>query len=291
MVCAMAVRQSPAAIRRQLGAELRRLRERAQRTIADVADELRWSESKLSRIETAQIGIRPNDLGKLLTVYGVDRTVRTRFAAMAGQARQKAWWEAYGDALPDAYETYIGFEADAQRLREYNAMVVPGLLQTDEYAHAVIKSDSTSDEPGLVGQRVSVRLARRAVLTREPPLELDVIVDEAVLRRPVGGPDVLRRQLISLTEGSNRPTVTVRVVPFAAGAHRGLAGSFSILDFPGEAQDPIVYCDGMTGGVFRTRHHELLGYLDAFEALRNTALAPKESRAFIAALIGEAGSY
>ena len=286
----MAVRQSPPAIRRQLGAELRRLRERGHRTVADVAAELGWSESKLSRIETAHTNIRPNDLGRLLTVYAVDKATRSRLGAMAGQARQRAWWEVYGDALPNAYETYIGFEAEAVLLREFNLNVVPGLLQTDEYAHAVTKAGPPGeDDPDLVSQLVQVRMTRRAVLTREPPLELHAIIDEAVLRREVGGRDVMHRQLRALLDAAERPTVTIQVLPFGVGAHPALISSFLLLGFaPGEG-DPIVYCDGMTGGVFRNRPAECDVYTAAFVVLSEAALDPADSLTMLGATAHEMG--
>jgi transcriptional regulator with XRE-family HTH domain len=277
MVCMMATKPSPTLLRRQLGAELRRLRERTHRTVADVAGGLGWSQSKLSRIETAHIGIRGDDLARLLDEYGVGDKERSRLLALRGQARQKAWWEAYGDALPDAYETLIGFEAEASVISTYEAQVVPGLLQTDEYAKAVTLADGVYEDPDVLGQRVAVRMARQAVLTRDPPPQLRVVLDEAVLRRPVGGPDVQRRQLMRLVEAAGRPNVGLQVLPFAAGAHRALAGSFIVLEFADGSDHPLVYCEGMTGGVFRSRPEELRSYLTSFEALRDAALSPARS--------------
>jgi transcriptional regulator with XRE-family HTH domain len=278
----MAVKPSPTTLRRQLGAELRRLR--ADRTVADVAAEVGWSESKLSRIETAHTGIRPKDLDRLLEVYGVAEDVRARIRALAGQSRQRAWWEAYGDVLPTAYETYIGFEAEATGIFNYEAQIVPGLLQTAEYASAVIQADGVYEEDEVHSQRVAVRMARQAVLTREPPPKLSVILDEAVLRRQVGGVDVMRRQLSSLAEANDRKMVTVQVLPFAVGAHRALAGSFIILEFAGNSDHPLVYSEGMTGGVFRSRSEELRSYWMSFEALRTAALNPRKSVEFINAV-------
>lgn len=275
----MAVKPSPTTLRRQLGAELRRLR--ADRTVADVAAEVGWSESKLSRIETAHTGIRPKDLDLLLEAYSVAEDVRVRIRALAGQSRQRAWWEAYGDVLPTAYETYIGFEAEATGIFTYEAQIVPGLLQTAEYASAVIQADGVYEEDEVHSQRVAVRMARQAVLTREPPPKLSVILDEAVLRRQVGGPDVMRRQLSSLAEANDRKMITVQVLPFAVGAHRALAGSFVILEFTGDSDHPLVYSEGMTGGVFRSRPEELRSYWMSFEALRAAALNPRQSAAFI----------
>jgi transcriptional regulator with XRE-family HTH domain len=271
-------------LRRQLGVELRRIRDHAHRTVADVAGELGWSESKLSRIETAHTGIRNPDLERLLSAYGVDDATRSRLAAMAVQSRQRAWWEVYGDALPDAYETYIGFEAEATSIFTYEAQVVPGLLQTAEYASAVMQPALAHDHPEVIDQRVQVRMARQAVLAREPPPQLWAIIDEAVLRRPIGGPDVLRRQLLRLLEASGRPMVRIQVLPYSIGAHRALDGSFIMLEFAGSPDQPLVYSEGMTGGVFRSKPEDLRSYSMSFEALRTGALSIDRSMEFISAL-------
>lgn len=281
MLCGMAVKPSPTTLRRQLGAELRKLRDQAGSTVSDVAEALGWSESKISRIETAHTGIRNGDLDRLLKHYGVKDDVAAKIRAIASQSRQKAWWEAYGDVLPNAYETYIGFEAEATSIFNYECQIVPGLLQTAEYASAVIQADGVYDDPDVLGQRVAVRMARQAVLTREPPPQLWVILDEAVLRRQIGGPGVLRRQLLRLVEASELPMVTIQVLPFAVGAHRALAGSFVILEFAGRSDAPLVHSEGMTGGVIRARPEELRSYWMSFEALRAAALSPRESVEFI----------
>jgi transcriptional regulator with XRE-family HTH domain len=273
---------SPTMLRRQLGAELRRLRERARRTVSEMARELRWSESKLSRIETAATGIRDADLGRLLAAYKIGDQERARIISLAGMSRQRAWWEAYGDALLDPLETYIGFEAEASAIYAYDATILNGLLQTAEYASAIIRTLSIGERPDVASQRVAVRMARQAVLSRDPAPRLSVIVDEAVLRRPVGGADVMHRQLMRLQEVSQQPQITLQVLPFAVGAHRGVDGSFSILEFPNDADHPLVYCDGMTGGVFRSKPDDLRRYWMSLESLRAAALPPPESSEFIA---------
>jgi transcriptional regulator with XRE-family HTH domain len=271
-------------LRRQLGAELRRLREQSRRTAAEVAGELGWSESKLSRIETANSSVKNSDLGRLLDAYRVSESDRSRFTALAGLSRQRAWWEGYGEALLDPYKTLLGFEAEARAIFAYDAIILHGLLQTNEYASAIIRAVSVGERPDVISQRVAVRMARQAVLTREPPPDLVAIIDEAVLRRPVGGPDVMRRQLMRLLEVSEQPPITIQVLPFAVGAHRGVDGSFSILQFPTEADHPLAYCDGMTGGVFRSKAEDLRRYWMSLEALRASALRPEESVEFIAAV-------
>lgn len=280
----MAVKPSPTTLRRQVGAELRRLRERADRPAADVAAALGWSESKLSRIETAHTGVRNQDLDRLLELYDTADDARRRLRALAVQSRQKAWWEAYGDALPNAYEAYIGFEAEAVAIYNYEAQVVPGLLQTAEYANAVTQAYGLFEDSELVGQRVAVRMARQAVLTREPPPTLWAIIDEAVLRRPIGGADVQRRQLGRLIEASELPMITIQVLPFAVGSHRALAGSFVVLEFAG-GDHPLVYSEGLTAGVFRSKPEELRTYWMCFEALRSVALNPRESAEFIRGIV------
>lgn len=268
-------------LRRQLGAELRRIRETARRTVADVAGELGWSESKLSRIETANSGIRTSDLERLLGVYGVDGGEAERLTALAGQSRQRAWWEVYGDALPNAYETYIGLEAEATSIFTYQAQMVPGLLQTAEYASAIMQAHLVE---AVAEQRVAVRMARQAVLARTPQPELVAVLDEAVLRRPIGGTDIMRRQLLRLIEASERPLTTIQVLPFSAGAHQALDGSFVLLEFTGGSDQPLVYSEGKTGGLFHSKPEEFNSYRQSFESLRVASLDPVESVSLIEAV-------
>jgi transcriptional regulator with XRE-family HTH domain len=281
----MSSKPSPTLLRRQLGAELRRLRESARKTAAEVASTLGWSESKVSRIETANSSVRNADLGRLFDVYGTPETERKRLLALVVQSRQRAWWEAYGDALLGPYETYIGFESEAASIFTFDPIVLHGLLQTVEYANAIVQVVSSGERPDVVGQRVSVRMARQAVLMRDPPPTLWSVIDESVLRRPVGGPAVMRRQLMRLIEVGDRPTVNLQVLPISVGAHRGVDGSFSILEFAGDHEPALVYCDGMTGGVFRNRQEEIRRYLMSLESLRSSALDHAASMALIQEVI------
>jgi hypothetical protein len=281
----MAAKANPTAPRRQLGAELRRLREHAQRTVAAVATEMEWSESKLSRIETASIGIRPADLDELLEFYGVTGPERDRLTSLAGQSRQRAKWSPYGDNLATAYENFIAFEAEATAIYTFEPLAVPGLLQTNEYAAAITNVAYTED-PTLVEQRVARRMARQAILTRQSPPQLYAILDEAVIRRPIGGTNVMRRQLLHLVQAGEMSMITIQVLPFAAGAHRGLAGNFVILEFDGPAEHPLVYCEGMTGGIIRTSADELNTYKVSFEALRAISLSPSDSADLINEVAG-----
>jgi transcriptional regulator with XRE-family HTH domain len=273
-------------VRRQLGAELRRLREQTGRTSAEVARELNWSDSKLSRIETAKIGLTDSDLDRLCKVYKIDTAARERLKALTRQSRQRGWWEGYKDVLLDQYEAYIAYEDEASAIHGYHSMVVPGLLQTDEYARAVTVADSASSNPAVIEQRVQVRMARQAVLSREPAPLVDVILDEAVVRRQVGGPDVMRRQLRRLVTQGQRDNISVRVLPFSVGAHRGIGGTFILLELAAEIGGPLIYCDGMTGGVIRSKPDELKSYQIAFKEISNAALSPSESAAFLTAAAG-----
>jgi transcriptional regulator with XRE-family HTH domain len=265
--------------RRQLGAELRSLR--GKRTLAEVANALGWSEAKISRIENGRIGIDSADLQRLVDAYAPTDRQRARILALTNQSRRPAWWEPYTDVLSAPYEAYVAAEARATSISTFEAQLVPGLLQTAEYAKAVILADSTIRDPAAIDQLVQVRMARKAALISEPQPIFRVVLDEAVLARPVGGPDLFRRQLLSLVEASQRPNVILQVLSFATGAHRALSGSFTLLEFADEAGTPLVYCDGLTGGVVRTEPGEVQSYRESFDAVSAVALSREESRMMI----------
>ena len=273
-------------VRRQLGAELRRLREQTGRTSADVARELNWSDSKLSRIETAKIGLTDSDLDRLCRLYQLDTAMRERLRTLTRQSRQRGWWEGYKDVLLDQYEAYIAYEDEASAIYGYHSMVVPGLLQTDEYARAVTVADSTPPDPAVIEQKVQVRMARQALLSREPAPQVQVVLDEATVRRQVGGQDVMRRQLRRLVTQAQRENISVRVLPFSVGAHRGIGGTFILLELGAEIGGPLVYCDGLTGGVIRSKPDELKSYQTAFKEISKAALSPSDSAEFLIAAAG-----
>jgi hypothetical protein len=266
--------------RRELGNELRRLR--GDRRAADVATALGWSESKLSRIETAHTGISEADLDRLLTAYGVRVEDRARLRGLARNGRVRAWWTPYRSSMPDPYDEYLALEADAVLISEWEAQVVPGLLQTDEYARAVIEAGADVGDTETIQRRLALRMARQAVLTRDPPPTLRVVLDEAVLHRVVGGPEVLHRQLGRLAEASRRPGVELLILPFAAGAHAGQTESFMVLGFEEGTRSPVVHIEGLTGGLFRVKPGEVEVYQEAFDDLRKRALSAEESRTVIA---------
>ena len=266
--------------RRELGTELRRLR--GDRRGADVSAALGWSESKLSRIETAHTGITEADLDRLLTAYDVRAEDRDRLRDLARRGRVRAWWTPYRSSVPDPYDEYVALEAEAIAICEWEAQIVPGLLQTDEYARAVIEVGADIGDTGTIQRRLALRMARQAVLTRDPPPSLQLIVDEAVLYREVGGRDVLCRQLTRVLDASHRPGLELLVLPFSAGAHAGQTESFMVLEFEEGTRSPVVHSEGLTGGLFRVTPDEVEVYQDALDDLRERALSPEESRTVIA---------
>jgi transcriptional regulator with XRE-family HTH domain len=276
---------TPTSVRRQLGIELRRLRGR--RRGAEVSTALGWSESKLSRIETARTGISIEDLDLLLAGYGVAEDERARLRDLARRTRQRAWWHPYRAAVPDPYGDYVALEAEAVSMDEWESQVVPGLLQSDEYAREVIGAGTDLSGPDVVQQRVRLRMARQSVLTRDPSPRLSIVLDEAVVRREVGGRAVLRRQVQRLFDASHRDDVQLQVLPFGAGVHGALAGSFTIFGFGAGGRPPVVHSEGITGGLFRSKSSEVQVYATAFADLRRRALDVDRSRAFLAQIGAE----
>jgi hypothetical protein len=236
----------------------------------------------LSRIETAHTGITEADLDRLLTAYAVRVEERDRLRDLARRSRVRAWWTPYRSSVPDPYDEYVALEAEATAICEWEAQIVPGLLQTDEYARSVIEVGADIGDTETIQRRLALRMARQAVLTRDPPPTLQLIVDEAVLYREVGGREVLSRQLTRLVEASYRPGLELLVLPFSAGAHAGQTESFMVLEFEEGTRSPVVHSEGLTGGLFRVTADEIEVYQDALDDLRERALSAEESRTAIA---------
>ena len=275
---------SPTVRRRRLGAELRRYRELASLTIDQVAEQLDCSASKISRLETGQTGSNPRDVRDMLALYGVGDTELEELLAVARETRQRGWWQPYGSILTGAY---VGFEAAADRIRSYEAQCVPGLLQTADYARSMIAAVHTGRPRQEVDDRVHVRLGRQALLTQEDPVQFWCVLDEAALRRPVGGREVMRCQLEHLVRESARPNVTLQVLPMAAGEHPGMEGSFVIMSFPDAADPDTVYVTIATGGVFQEKPDDVSRYEIIFDRLQKMALSSAESAEFIATMAKE----
>jgi transcriptional regulator with XRE-family HTH domain len=278
------LRQSPTVRRRRLAIELRRMRDAAGLTIEQVAKALECSDSKVSRIETAQVGATPRDVRDMLELYGVEGQQREALVQIAREARQRGWWQAYGDAFEEA--TYVGFEVAVASIRTYEALLVPGLLQTTEYARALIRALRPDWRDEDVERRVELRMTRQRLLSDSDPPALWAVIDESALRRWVGGREVMRRQLHHLVEVATLPTVTLQVVRFSAGEHGGMAGAFTILGFP-EAVDPeVVYLENLASDVYLDRPEEIRRYAHLFNYLRSVALKPDDSTVRIDILAG-----
>jgi transcriptional regulator with XRE-family HTH domain len=277
-------RRSPTVRRRRLGFELRRLRERAGVTIDYVADRLECSASKISRIETGQTTATPRDVRDMLRLYSVSEAVSEELVQIARDARQKGWWHPYSTVLTSAF---VGLEAEADAIWAYEQQVVPGLLQTEEYARAMIRSARPDIGPDEVERRVHVRMQRQSLLAESDSVDLWVVLDEAVLSRPIGGDAVMRRQLDRLVEAAGLPSVTLQVLPFEAGAHAGMDGTFTILNFSGQADPNVVFVENATGGLFLEKREELRKYQTIFDHIRAAALRPEESVSLVANLAKE----
>lgn len=282
----------PAVRRRKLGAELRALRARSGLTSGAAATLVGWHQSKVSRIETGASGVKPADVRLLLDAYAVeDPELRELLMVLAGSedgGGRQNWWHAYRGVLPPAYRDFISLESQAWAMRTLETSVVPGLLQTPEYARAVTRAAVGTLEEAKLDTLVEVRLARQEVLRSDPPLRLSAVLDEAVLHREVGGPEVMTRQLRRLLDAAALPHVRLQVLPFAAGAHIGVTGPFVIFSFPSRSDLDVVVLDHLTSSLYLEREEDLQAYSEAFDSLRIHALSPEESLECIAALAGAA---
>jgi len=264
--------------RRRLGWELRRLREAADLTIERVADALECSDSKISRIETGQVGATPRDVRDMLELYGVKDAQRDELMQIAREGRQKGWWHTYDDTV---IRTLIGFEAAATSIRTYAALLVPGLLQTVDYARAITRAVQPDLSPDDVEGRVKVRTARQEHLMENDPPSHWVVLDEAVFRRPVGGHEVMSDQVRHLRKAAESPTMTLQVLPFTAREHAGMDGSFVIYGFAEAADLDVVYLENATSDVYLERVEEVRRYTTLFEHLCAAASTPEDSAAFL----------
>jgi transcriptional regulator with XRE-family HTH domain len=279
----VADRRAPSVRGRQLAAELRRMRDAATMTGEEAAARLGWSASKISRIETGQTPASLADLRRLLDVYEVFGSQRERLELLVESAAQRGWWDAYADTLGPEYAALIALETEAQSVRWYSPMLVPGLLQTEQYAREVIRSGLLIAPPGEVERRVQVKMTRQRVLTKDDPLKLSVILDEAAILRPVGSPEIMREQLGHLASVAGLPNVTIQVLPLAAGTHPATSGEFTILGFPELVAPDVVYLENMTSDLYVEREGDVYRYAIAFDRLRALALSTDESAALIAA--------
>jgi transcriptional regulator with XRE-family HTH domain len=262
--------------------ELRKRRENAGMRIEDVAKALECSMSRVSRIETGRSVARSRDVRDMLALFGVtDKDECELLAAIAREAQQKGWWSIYEGMLAAGLDTYVGFEESAASLRSYQNALVTGLLQTEEYARAAVIAARHTDDREEVERLVRLRMRRQELLTRESPLGLWAILDEALLRRPIGGPCVMRAQLMRLLEATELPNVTIQVLPFARGGHAGLDGPFTVIAFPDPTDLDVVYVPGTVWNTFLEREKDVHRHTARFDHLRAEALPPDESAELI----------
>ncbi|MDX6393984.1 MAG: hypothetical protein QOJ73_5047, partial [Streptosporangiaceae bacterium] len=253
-------------------------------TQEDVSERTGKDRSTLYRLENAQQRPQRSTLIQLLDLYGTSPERRADLLALLREASQRGWMQPHRSDLPEIYSDYISFESEARSVSNYESLFIPGLLQTEDYTRAVIRGILPHASAAQVDSRVTARMERQALLTADNPPQLWAIMDEAAARRIVGGPAVMREQLARLRDIAALPNVTVQVIPYEAGAHPGMPGSFIVLEFPDPADQSLVYIDSMAGDLFLEDDMEIRRYILMFEHLRAAALRPDESATLLAAI-------
>jgi Domain of unknown function (DUF5753)/Helix-turn-helix domain len=258
----------PTVLRMLLGLQLRRLRESKGITRDAAGWEIRASESKISRMELGRVGFKERDVSDLLSLYGVDDPAeRESLLALARDANNPGWWHRFSDVLPSWFQSYLGLEAAASVIRTYEVQFVPGLLQTRAYARAVIVLGHGEADPSTIDRRVDVRLSRQELLHRPDAPHLWAVLDEAALRRPIGGAAVMRAQITALIEAAKLPNVHIQVIPFEAGGHAAAGGNFSLLRFADRELPDIVYLEQLTSALYLDKRDDVDAYTSAMERL------------------------
>ncbi|HET9899143.1 MAG TPA: helix-turn-helix transcriptional regulator [Streptosporangiaceae bacterium] len=268
----------PTVLRILLGAQLRRLREAKRISLEEAGNVIRASHSKISRLETGRVGFKDRDITDLLTHYGVtDEQERQALRDLASRANAQGWWHDYSDILPSWFEAYVGLEEAATQIRAYEVQFIPGLLQTGEYARAVTMLGHPNAPMRDVDRRVGLRLARQVVFTRPNPPNVWAVLDEAILRRPIGGTEVMRAQIRHLIELAQRPNVTIQIIPFHAGGHAAAGGPFSILRFAEYDLPDVVYLEQLTSALYLDKQEVVDSYLMVMDRLCVEATTPSGS--------------
>jgi transcriptional regulator with XRE-family HTH domain len=279
---------SSTVLRIMLGTQLRRLREQRRITLDQAGHAIRASHSKVSRMEHGRVGFRARDVADLLTLYGVaDEDDRTALLALAGRANHPGWWHDFGDVLPSWFETYVGLEAAADVIRNYEVQFVPGLLQSEDYARAVVLLGFPDAPEEEIHRRVGLRVARQELLRAPEPPHLWAVLDEAVLRRPLGGPEVMRGQIDHILRVIELPNVTVQIAPFSIGGHAAAGGPFSVLRFAQPDLPDIVYLEQLTSAVYLDKPNDVDRYLEVMERLCIEAEPASETREILIRIRGE----
>lgn len=281
-------RRSPTVLRILLGTQLRRLRESRQIRLEEAGYAIRASHSKISRMELGRVGFRRRDVADLLTLYGVtDESEREALLSLVAQANAPGWWHKYDDVLPSWFEAYVGLEQAASTIRSYELQFVPGLLQTADYAKAVELLGHPGAPAEEIERRVRLRMDRQEVLNWPDGPHLWAVVDESVLRRPVGGVEVMRAQIGHLLEMISLPRVTLQIIPFSAGGHAAVGGPFSILRFSGVGLPDVVYLEQLTSAIYLEKREDTDRYLAVMERLCIQARPVTETRRMLHRLMAE----
>jgi transcriptional regulator with XRE-family HTH domain len=281
----------PTALRIAVGGRLRRLREACGITREAAGDTIRASSSKISRLELGRTTFKERDVADLLTLYGVtDAEERETLLALARQANAPGWWREYGDVLPNWFETYLGLEQAASVIRTYEPQLVPGLLQTEDYARAIMLLRHLHVSHGEIERRVALRMARQAFLSQSGAPDLWVALDEAALRRPLGDQEVQRAQLLHLIEVALWPNITLQIVPFDAGGHAAAGGPFTILRFSEPDLPDIVYLEHLTNALYLDKKRDTVDYLAVMDNLCIQAESPTDTINLLRKIIGESYS-
>ena len=278
----------PTVVRIMLGAQLRRLREQAGISREDAGYHIRASGSKISRMELGRVSFRDRDVTDLADLYGVlDPTERDALLALVREANAAPWWQKYGDAMPDWFAMYVGLEESASLIRGYEMQFVPGLLQTEEYAQAVMKSGAVELPESEIERRIALRTGRQRLLTKQNAPRFWVVVDEAALRRPIGGRHVMRGQLEKLIAVADIPNVTLQVIPFRSGGHVAEGGAFTILRFSDPEMVDVVYLEQLTSAQYLDKPDDLDLYAAVMERLSVTAASPERTNQLLADMVKE----
>ena len=277
----------PTALRILLGGQLRRLRDDLGISRQRAGDAIRSSDSKISRMELGRVAFKERDVGDLLTLYAVDPEKRAALLDLARQANNPGWWHKYSDIVPDWFELYVGLEQAASLIRTYEVQFVPGLLQTETYARAVTRLGHAAVSDEEIERRVDLRIRRQELLTRPGAPTVWAVLDEAVLRRPLDGPEVMRAQVRHLIEVADLPNVTIQVVPFHVGGHAAAGGPFSILRFSEPDLPDVVYLEQLTSAIYLDKREDADGYMAVMDRLCVDAIPGPETVAFLRRLADE----
>ncbi|MEU7896491.1 helix-turn-helix transcriptional regulator [Nonomuraea sp. NPDC049152] len=268
----------PTALRILLGSQLRRLRESRGVSREEAGHLIRGSESKISRMELGRVGFKERDVADLLTLYGVaEESARRAVLDLVTTANEPGWWHRFNDLLPSWFQAYVGLEEAAARIRTYEVQFVPGLLQTKEYAKAVITAGSAGVGGDEIARRVDLRLERQRVLERPGGPILWAVIDEAALRRPIGGAEVMKAQLEHLIDLMRQPTITIQVMPFDFGGHSAEGGAFSILRFPDRDLPDVVYVEQLASALYLDKREDVDRYTEVMERLCAVSTTPDET--------------